>query len=75
MASEKLALFGGAPVRPALLPYARQSIDAEDIAAVSRALAGDWITQGPGVKRFEKALAASASAGHMDRRRTEAVGR
>ena len=75
MASEKLALFGGAPVRPTLLPYARQSIDAEDIAAVSRALAGDWITQGPGVKRFEEALAASASAGHMDRRRTEAVGR
>jgi len=64
VASEKLALFGGAPVRPALLPYARQSIDAEDIAAVSRALAGDWITQGPGVKRFEEGLAAIAGARH-----------
>ena len=64
VASEKLALFGGAPVRPTLLPYARQSIDAEDIAAVGRALAGDWITQGPGVKRFEEALAAIAGARH-----------
>ena len=63
-ASEKLALFGGGPVRPTLLPYARQSIYAEDIAAVSRALAGDWITQGPGVKRFEEALAAIAGARH-----------
>ena len=63
-ASEKLALFGGAPVRPTGLPYARQSIDAEDIAAVSRALAGDWITQGPGVKQFEEALAAIAGARH-----------
>ena len=64
MASEKLALFGGAPVRPTLLPYARQSIDAEDIAAVGRALAGDWVTQGPGVKQFEEGLAAIAGARH-----------
>ena len=64
VASEKLALFGGAPVRPTGLPYARQSIDAEDIAAVSRALAGDWITQGPGVKQFEEGLAAIAGARH-----------
>ncbi|MEK7444852.1 MAG: aminotransferase class I/II-fold pyridoxal phosphate-dependent enzyme, partial [candidate division NC10 bacterium] len=49
---------------PTLLPYARQSIDAEDIAAVSRALAGDWVTQGPGVKQFEEALAAVAGARH-----------
>ncbi|MBI2524597.1 MAG: DegT/DnrJ/EryC1/StrS family aminotransferase [Candidatus Rokubacteria bacterium] len=59
-----LALFGGTPIRPTLLPYARQAIDVEDIAAVSRALAGDWITQGPGVARFEKALAAVAGTRH-----------
>ena len=63
-ASGALALFGGAPVRPTLLPYTRQSIDAEDIAAVGRALAGDWITQGPSVARFEGALAAAAGVRH-----------
>ncbi len=37
---EKLALLGGTPVRPTLLPYARQSIDAADVAAVAAALTG-----------------------------------
>lgn len=59
---EQLALLGGTPVRPTLLPYARQSIDADDIAAVSEALTGDWITQGPYVTRFEEALAALTGA-------------
>lgn len=64
MASDALALFGGVPVRATPLPYARQTIEAEDIAAVSRALAGDWITQGPTVARFEAALAAAAGVRH-----------
>ena len=61
---EKLALLGGRPVRPTLLPYARQTIDEADVKAVSEALAGDWITQGPTVARFEAALAAVGGAAH-----------
>lgn len=61
---EALALLGGRPVRPAFLPYARQTIDAADVRAVVEALGGDWITQGPAVARFEAALAARAGAAH-----------
>jgi dTDP-4-amino-4,6-dideoxygalactose transaminase len=40
-----------------LLPYAHQTLEADDLAAVGAALASDWITQGPTVARFERALA------------------
>ena len=40
-----------------ILPYGRQWIDEDDIAAVVEVLRGDWLTQGPTVERFEKALA------------------
>jgi perosamine synthetase len=56
---DQLAILGGRPVRETFLPYARQTIDAADIAAVGEALRGDWITQGPSVTRFEEALAAA----------------
>jgi UDP-4-amino-4,6-dideoxy-N-acetyl-beta-L-altrosamine transaminase len=39
------------------IPYARQSITDPDIEAVVRILRSDWLTQGPAVKRFEKAVA------------------
>jgi len=39
------------------LPYGRQSIDEDDIAAVSRALRGDFLTTGPTVEAFEAAFA------------------
>lgn len=42
----------------AFLPYGRQSVDDEDIAAVAEVLRGDWLTTGPTVKRFEDAFAA-----------------
>lgn len=61
---EKLALLGGTPVRPRLLPYARQTIDSGDIAGVGEALASDSITQGPTLARFERALAARAGVKH-----------
>ncbi len=61
---EKLALLGGSPVRAAPLPYARQAIDAGDIAAVREVLASAWITQGPTVARFEQALAARSGVKH-----------
>ncbi len=39
-----------------MIPYGRQSIDASDISAVSLALQGDFLTTGPLVAQFEKAL-------------------
>jgi dTDP-4-amino-4,6-dideoxygalactose transaminase len=49
--------LGGAPVRSAPLPYARQTIEPDDIATVATALTSDWITQGPVIADFERALA------------------
>src|SRR5262245_553195 len=54
MTSEKLALLGGRPVRPTLLPYAHQTIEPDDIAAVGEALTADRITRGPLVARFAR---------------------
>src|SRR3954454_6718518 len=44
------------------IPYGRQSIDDADIAAVTEVLHGDWLTQGPAVREFEEAFAASCGA-------------
>lgn len=44
------------------LPYGRQQIDEEDVAAVAAVLRGDWLTQGPAVGAFEEALAARVGA-------------
>lgn len=43
--------------RDPLIPYAHQSIEPADIAAVSNALSALWITRGPQVEAFEKAVA------------------
>jgi perosamine synthetase len=51
-----LALFSGNPVRTTFLPYGRQSLDASDIAAVTEILSSEWLTTGPKVEEFEKAL-------------------
>jgi len=59
-----LAIDGGTPVRATMLPYGRQSIDAEDIAVVVEALQSDWLTTGPRVVDFEKAFAALVGAEH-----------
>ncbi len=40
-----------------ILPYGRQSIDEDDIQAVVEILKSDWITTGPAVDAFEKAVA------------------
>jgi perosamine synthetase len=53
----KLAIDGGTPVRSTLLPYSRQSISDEDIAAVTDVLRSDWLTTGPAVGEFERAFA------------------
>lgn len=43
------------------IPYARQSIDAKDIRAVTSVLKSDYITQGPKVNEFEKKVASYCS--------------
>ncbi|MEW5947893.1 MAG: aminotransferase class I/II-fold pyridoxal phosphate-dependent enzyme [Thermodesulfobacteriota bacterium] len=40
-----------------LIPYGRQSVDDDDIAAVIETLRSDWLTQGPRVREFEEAFA------------------
>jgi len=40
-----------------VIPYARQSIDASDIRAVSRVLKSDFLTQGPEIAKFEQEFA------------------
>ncbi|BAI76766.1 UDP-4-amino-4-deoxy-L-arabinose-oxoglutarate aminotransferase (plasmid) [Azospirillum sp. B510] len=47
---------------PSFLPYGRQSVEEEDIAAVAAVLRGDWLTQGPAVAAFERALAGRVGA-------------
>lgn len=46
------------------LPYGRQNIDEADIAAVVEVLKSDFLTQGPAIGRFEKAVASFCGAGH-----------
>jgi perosamine synthetase len=40
-----------------MIPYGKQSIDDSDIEAVVEVLRSDWLTTGPKVKEFERALA------------------
>src|SRR5262245_7104688 len=40
-----------------MIPYGRQTIEDDDVAAVVEALRGDWLTQGPRVAAFESELA------------------
>jgi UDP-4-amino-4,6-dideoxy-N-acetyl-beta-L-altrosamine transaminase len=46
------------------LPYGRQEIDADDIAAVSSVLNSDFLTQGPLVTKLEETFAATVGARH-----------
>lgn len=48
----------------AMLPYGRQSIDEDDIAAVAEALRSDFLTTGPRVEAFEAAFAQTVGARH-----------
>ena len=41
-----------------MIPYATQTIEEVDVAAVRSVLTSGWLTQGPAVPRFEKAFAA-----------------
>lgn len=50
------------PENAAFLPYGRQDVDETDIALVVSVLRGAWLTQGPMVTAFERALAATTGA-------------
>jgi UDP-4-amino-4,6-dideoxy-N-acetyl-beta-L-altrosamine transaminase len=47
-----------------MIPYGRQDITPEDIAAVRAVLESDYLTQGPAVPAFERAVAARCRAAH-----------
>jgi perosamine synthetase len=61
---EPLALHGGKPVRATALPYARHVVEDEDVQAVADALRSDWLTTGPRVEAFERAVASLVAAKH-----------
>ena len=45
-----------------MIPYGKQSIDKADLKAVLEVLKSDWITQGPKIAEFEKAVAGYSGA-------------
>jgi UDP-4-amino-4,6-dideoxy-N-acetyl-beta-L-altrosamine transaminase len=46
------------------IPYGRQEVTDDDVVAVTAVLRSDWLTQGPVVPRFERALADTCGASH-----------
>lgn len=53
---EKLAIFGGTPVRETAIYYGRQCIEQDDVDAVVKTLLSDLITCGPKVEELERKL-------------------
>lgn len=48
----------------AFLPYGRQSVSEDDIAAVAEVLRGEYLTTGPTVSAFERSFAEAVGAEH-----------
>lgn len=57
-----LAIIGGMPVGPTVLPYGTHCVDEEDVAAVTEALRSEWLITGPKISEFERAFANLAGA-------------
>ncbi|MCM1568090.1 MAG: UDP-4-amino-4,6-dideoxy-N-acetyl-beta-L-altrosamine transaminase [Roseburia sp.] len=53
---EKLAIFGGTPVREKPIHYGRQCIEQDDIEAVVETLKSDYLTCGPKITELEETL-------------------
>lgn len=53
---DKLAIYGGKPVRETKLYYGHQYIDEKDIAAVTEVLKSDFLTCGPKITALEERL-------------------
>src|SRR5262245_24359962 len=64
MSDGRLAIDGGRPIRQSLLPYGRQTIDADDERAVLEVLRSDFLTTGPRVEAFEEAFAGTVGPRH-----------
>jgi UDP-4-amino-4,6-dideoxy-N-acetyl-beta-L-altrosamine transaminase len=47
-----------------MIPYGRQTVTDDDVAAVEAVLRSDFLTQGPAVPRFEQAVADRVGAAH-----------
>ncbi|GDY12607.1 UDP-4-amino-4,6-dideoxy-N-acetyl-beta-L-altrosamine transaminase [Planctomycetota bacterium] len=47
-----------------MIPYGRQWVDEDDIAAVAACLRGDWLTTGPAVAAFEQAICSASDAAY-----------
>jgi UDP-4-amino-4,6-dideoxy-N-acetyl-beta-L-altrosamine transaminase len=62
--TERLAIEGGRPVRATPLPYGRHALDEDDVQAVAAALRSGWLTTGPQVPDFERAVAELVGARH-----------
>lgn len=62
--AERPSNVSSVPAQGKRIPYGRQTLDEDDIAAVVSVLRGDWLTQGPAVARFEAALAERFGARH-----------
>lgn len=61
---DKLAIDGGTPVRAAMLPFHRPSIDEAAEQSVIETLRSGWLTTGPKTKQFQRDLAAYVGARH-----------
>lgn len=59
---EKLALYGGKPIRQTKLSYGHQYIDEADIQAVIDVLKSDFLTCGPKVEELEQKLCSLTGA-------------
>lgn len=47
-----------------MIPYSTQDVSEADIRAVEKTLRSGWLTQGPAIERFEKAIAKKVGAKH-----------
>lgn len=61
---EKLAIFGGKPVREEKIYYGRQCVDEKDVDAVAKTIMSNYITCGPKVNEAEKKLCEITGAKH-----------
>ena len=59
---DKLAIFGGKPVRENPVSYGRQCIEQDDIDAVVETLKSDYLTCGPKLEELEKKICETTGA-------------
>ena len=61
---DKLAIFGGTPVRDSKIYYGKQCVEEDDIAAVSEVLRSPYLTCGPKIDELEAKLCEITGAKH-----------